>query len=373
MKAFVEIDKSKSYKEKISLVDLFAGVGGFHFGVEAAAIKYNKSVTPILVSEIDEQCQLTYAKNHNAEVRGDINSIGLEDYNSDVDILTAGFPCQPFSNSGKKLGLSDPRGQFYFKIEEMIKHFRAKAFILENVPGIKTNGGGHYESRLSIKPTHIGSTMHFMEENLLLLKDYDIKWVEIDSSDVGSPQVRKRVYFIGIHKDFKADFNLQIKSSQKNNFMTIVDEIRIPTLELSASQEKNLRSFMNVVPSYKNGMRRVGKAYLCKGGNVGQGYHAYGLVPTLTKIWARFLPIYFPSANELIPDVNMKDFFPDSDYGKGYFRRASISEVYRLQGFPKDFIPNENSALAYAQAGNAVNSLVVERISEELLRNIFEK
>jgi DNA (cytosine-5)-methyltransferase 1 len=373
MKAIVEISKSKNYKENISIVDLFAGVGGFHYGVEAAAVKYNKGVKPILVSEIDEFCQFTYTKNHNAEVRGDINAIGLDDYNSDVDILTAGFPCQPFSNSGKKLGLSDPRGQFYYRIEEMIKHFKAKSFILENVPGIKTNGGGHYESRLSTKPTHIGSTMHFLEENLIQLKNYDIKWVEIDSSDVGSPQVRKRVYFIGIHKDFKAELDLSIHCSKKNNFMSIADEIVIPTLELTASQEKNLRSFMNVGPSYKNGMRRVGKAYMCKGGNVGQGYHAFGLVPTLTKIWARFLPIYFPTANELVPDIDLKDFIPNSEYGKGYFRRASVREVYKLQGFPKDFIPNDNITLAYAQAGNAVNSLVVERISEELFRNIFKE
>ena len=118
-------------------------------------------------------------------------------------------------------------------------------------------------------------------------------------------------------------------------------------------------------------MRRVGQAYLCKGGNVGQGYHSYGLVPTLTKVWARFLPIYFPHQNENIPDINDKNFKTNKYYGKGYFRKASIREVYRLQGFPDQFKPNSNKNLAYEHAGNAVNAKVVREISNIILTKIL--
>ena len=117
-------------------------------------------------------------------------------------------------------------------------------------------------------------------------------------------------------------------------------------------------------------MRRVGKAYLCDGGNVGQGYHAYGMVPTLTKVWARFMPIYFPGPNESTPKINVRDFEPDEFYGEGTFRRASVREAMRLQGFPDSFIPHERDRLAYEHAGNAVNAKIIREIAENLFRYI---
>jgi DNA (cytosine-5)-methyltransferase 1 len=154
---------------------------------------------------------------------GDINKVNISDFNSmrgDVDFVTAGFPCQPFSNSGKKLGLSDPRGQFYFRIEKIIKHFQAKAFILENVPGIKTNGGGQFTSLLAAESQVVGATMHAFEENLLRLKDYNVMWFEMNSSDFGSPQVRRRVYMVGIRKDIlgNSEFQIELKRYQRHRF-----------------------------------------------------------------------------------------------------------------------------------------------------------
>jgi site-specific DNA-cytosine methylase len=152
--------------------------------------------------------------------------------------------------------------------------------------------------------------------------------------------------------------------------MAIAEPERNALLELSANQEANLRSFMKEGPSYKDGMRRVGQAYLCKGGNVGQGYHAYGKVPTLTKVWARFLPIYFPHENEILPDIEVRDFLPNSYYGKGYLRRASVREAMRLQGFPDSFVPHATDRIAYEHAGNAVNAKIVREIADNLLQYI---
>lgn len=363
---YVEEENTTS-KNKIKIVDLFAGIGGFHYGVAASAAKHNLGIKPLLVSEIEPSCQLTYSKNHKCEVLGDINEIALSEFNDVADIVTAGFPCQPFSNSGLKLGLSDPRGQFYFRIEEIIKKFKAKAFILENVPGIKSNGGGKHLSTLAIKPQFIGNTMKFLEENLVKLKDYSIKWLEIDSSHLGSPQVRKRVYIIGVHRDFTNDIEIKLKSYKPKPFISIAENIVIESLELSSNQDSNLRSFMSKPPSYKDGMRRVGKAYLCKGGNVGQGYHAYGMVPTLTKVWASFLPIYFPHKKEILPDIGNKLFTPNQYYGQGYLRKASVRETMRLQGFPDSFIPHENNRIAYEHSGNAVNAKIIREIADNLL------
>ena len=368
-KPYVE-EENLTSKKKIEIVDLFAGIGGFHYGVAASAAKIGYGVKPLLVSEIEPSCQETYKKNHGCDVQGDINKINLKDFLGDADIVTAGFPCQPFSNSGLKLGLSDPRGQFYFKIEEIIKKFHAKSFILENVSGIRKSGGGSYPSTLAIEPQTIGKTMKFLEENLAKLKNYSVKWIEIDSGSLGSPQVRKRVYIIGVHKDFTRDLELDFNNYQSHAFISIAEKQEIKKLELSKNQETNLRSFMSNPPSYHDGMRRVGQAYLCAGGNVGQGYHAHGKVPTLTKVWARFMPIYFPHEKENLPSLGEKEFKPNRYYGKGYFRRASVREVMRLQGFPNSFTPHETDSIAYEHAGNAVNAKIVREIADNLLAQI---
>jgi DNA-cytosine methyltransferase len=369
-KPYVESNKVKT-GHSVKLVDLFAGIGGFHYGVAAAAAQRQLGVRPLLVSEIEESCQEIYQRNHNCEVHGDINKIQLGDFsNLEADIVTAGFPCQPFSNSGRKLGLKDPRGRFYDRIEEIITHFSAKSFILENVPGMTTNGGGDFESVFADKPQTIGKTMHVLEKKLAQLHEYHIKWLEVDSSSLGSPQVRKRVYIIGLRKDLAEGIDINLKSYKPKSFIEIADKtdgFRNEKLELSENQERNVKSFMSKPPSYMNGMRRVGKAYLCDGGNVGQAYHSHGMVPTLTKIWSRFLPIYFPHNGENIPNVGEKVFSPNRYYGKGYLRRASVKEVMLLQGFPKNFKPHATDRIAYEHAGNAVNAKVVKEIADYLL------
>ena len=212
--------------------------------------------------------------------------------------------------------------------------------------------------------------MKVLEENLKKLKNYHIQWQEIDSSQLGSPQVRKRVYIVGVHKDFSRQLNLEFKTYGPNPFITVVKDQQIESLELSENQDTNIRSFMINPPSFHDGMRRVGQAYLCAGGNVGQGYHANGMVPTLTKVWARFMPIYFPHPKENLPEIDSRDFKPNRYYGKGYLRKASVREVMRLQGFPDSFCPNQKDSLAYEHAGNAVNAKIVREIADNLLRYI---
>lgn len=376
-------DYLRTASENVQLVDLFAGIGGFHYGVGAAARQLGMGVETQLVSEITPSCQLVYEQNHGnpKSIQGDINEINLKKFaQGEVDVLTAGFPCQPFSNSGRKMGLSDPRGQFYERIEETIKAFRAKTFILENVPGMTKNGGKSFLSELAFMENQkIGSTMSTLEQAMIkglqssprAKSRYNIKWIEVNSSHLGSPQVRKRVYIIGIRADLGEipDLSLLKVKSQATVFKDIVETNPSGQLVLSKNQEMNIRSFMNngLMPSYTEGMRRVGQAYLCEGGNVGQAYHAYGMVPTLTKVWARFLPIYFPLDRENLPNIDEPEFYPNRAYGKGPIRRASVREVMRLQGFPDSFIPHQRDSEAYQHAGNAVNSLVVQAIAAQLL------
>ena len=374
-------DGVKNSKNPIKIVDLFAGIGGFHYGIAAAAKKKRLAVEPLLVAEINEDCRNVYMANHNcaAEVfQTDVKKLDLS-IRDQADILTAGFPCQPFSNSGRKRGISDPRGKFYDAIVDAITAFDAKTFVLENVPGMRTNGGRSGKSRYAFIEQEIGNSMKKMEERFDdLEKKYHIKWLEINSSDVGSPQVRKRLYFIGVHRDLKVEpvlgESFVLQQYKKNAFKKIADRKKSDKdLDFSEMQLKNIRRTLNRAnpPSFKDGMRRVGKAYSCPGGNVGQAYHAYGMVPTLTKVWARFLPIYFPHPDEGKPSIKSREFVPDQLYGKGYLRRASVAEAMRLQGFPSSFVPHESDRIAYEQAGNAVNAKVIREIADNLLRYIL--
>ncbi len=365
---------------KVKIVDLFAGIGGFHYGIAAAAANHKMRVEPVLISELEESCRKTYEINHHCDVEGDVNKISLQDYrNIEADIVTAGFPCQPFSNSGRKLGLKDPRGRFYDRIEEIIKHFNARSFILENVPGMTNNGGNHRMSQLADEPQMIGRTMQVLEGKLTNLSDYHIRWFEVDSSLLGSPQVRKRVYIVGVRTDHADLHDIRFDEFFPRNFVqkpfsVLADPESVDNqgLYLSRKQATNVRSFMKVAPSFKDGMRRVGQAYLCEGGNVGQAYHSHGMVPTLTKIWSRFLPIYFPHPKEIelkrVPTISQRQFVPNFRYyGRGDLRRASVREVMALQGFPSSFTPHESDRLAYEHAGNAVNAKVVREIAQHLL------
>ena len=374
-------DGIKKSKNSIKIVDLFAGIGGFHYGIAAAAKKKRLAIEPLLVAEINEDCRDVYMANHNcaAEVfQTDVKKLDLS-IRDQADILTAGFPCQPFSNSGRKRGISDPRGKFYDAIVDAITAFDAKTFVLENVPGMRTNGGRSGKSRYAFIEQEIGNSMKKMEERFDdLEKKYHIKWLEINSSDVGSPQVRKRLYFIGVHRDLKVEpvlgESFVLQQYKKNAFKKIADRRKSDKdLDFSEMQLKNIRRTLNHAnpPSFKDGMRRVGKAYSCPGGNVGQAYHAYGMVPTLTKVWARFLPIYFPHPDEGKPSIKSREFVPDRLYGKGYLRRASVAEAMRLQGFPSSFVPHESDRIAYEQAGNAVNAKVIREIADNLLRYIL--
>lgn len=394
--AFVS-DYLRQARRSFTMVDLFAGIGGFHYGVGAAARVLGKGVEPLLVSEIEPTCRQVYVENHGGEdvFRGNVTGIKEKDLktlaHTEADILTAGFPCQPFSNSGKKLGLDDPRGQFYATIEDLIKRFDARTFILENVPGIRTNGGDTKTSKLSWFPNQpIGRTMQTLERAMLdgLADNYRINWIEIDSSRLGSPQVRKRVYIVGVHKSVGAMPNLAsiADTGVRNSFLAVSDNItpsddEWDALKLNTNQERNIRADMRKRQiSFTSGMRRVGNAYTCPGGNVGQAYHSHGFVPTLTKVWARFLPIYFPAPGEKVPSgLDDNDFRPDKTYGKeGLLRRASLAEVMKLQGFPVNFKPyqgngRKGSAAGYEHAGNAVNAVVVRAIAAELLSLVDQK
>jgi len=118
-------------QSKFTFIDLFAGIGGFRLALEEIGGKC------LFSSEIDKNCIKTYSVNFGEIPQGDITKIDLQSI-PDHDIICAGFPCQPFSISGKK-GFNDNRGTLIFTISKIIKIKKLKVVFLENVKHLKNH------------------------------------------------------------------------------------------------------------------------------------------------------------------------------------------------------------------------------------------
>jgi len=133
----------------------------------------------------------------NEEVSGDITQIDPKNV-PDHDFLLAGFPCQPFSSAGKRMGFLDERGGLFFQIFEILKAKQPLGFLLENVEGLK-----HHDK---------GKTLEIILDKLLSL-GYLVNYKVLDATDFGVPQQRKRIYIVG-HKKHKVDLNFSDKISR---------------------------------------------------------------------------------------------------------------------------------------------------------------
>jgi len=164
----------------IRFIDLFAGVGGIRLGVEAALRRQGIDYECVLSSEINEKACETYQLNFGEHPQGDVHEITEV---TPFDLVLAGFPCQPFSYAGKRMGFGDTRGTLFFEVERLISAYKPKAFLLENVRGLYTHDGGRTFQTIMGKLHDLG------------YGTYDLL---LNSSDFSVPQNRVRLYILGI-------------------------------------------------------------------------------------------------------------------------------------------------------------------------------
>lgn len=170
---------------KFRFIDLFAGIGGFH-----QAMRYLGGEC-VMAAEIDRACVDTYNQNfttYEGFVRGDVNSIDPHEI-SPFEVLCAGFPCQPFSKAGQQKGFQDKeRGNLFYKIMDILDaHSEVQFVVLENVRNLadKTENWEIIRTEL-------------LKRDFIITKDALI----LSPSDFGLPQVRERVYILGIKREF---------------------------------------------------------------------------------------------------------------------------------------------------------------------------
>ncbi len=199
---------------KFTFVELFAGVGGFRLGLEPLG------GSCVLASEKDEMACAFYRRHFGKNaietgcselVEGDVLDVVSSDFPPDgFDILTAGFPCQPFSARGKKKGLEDDghRGQMYQELVRILVKEQPPFFLFENVVGLVTMDGGRRVVPQGVSSDEKYTTQHFFEAGKtmeIVLKafrscGYKVEWHVVNCKDF-CPQHRERVYFVGSRLD----------------------------------------------------------------------------------------------------------------------------------------------------------------------------
>jgi DNA (cytosine-5)-methyltransferase 1 len=194
-----------SYK----FIDLFAGIGGFHLAL------HNLGAECVYASEWNEHARKTYELNfkgispelfESGNYVGDITKVDKQDI-PNFDILCAGFPCQPFSQAGHKLGFDDTRGTLFFDIAEIIRLKQPQAFFLENVRGLFK----HDE----------GKTFQVIKNTLTIDLGYSLHYSIVKASEHGLPQHRPRLFMVGF-KDPETPFEYPAKRQLEFNMSDVM-------------------------------------------------------------------------------------------------------------------------------------------------------
>ena len=314
---------------KYTYIDLFAGIGGMRLGFDEACKELGYNSECVFTSEWDSKCQDTYEINFGEKPDGDITEIvqnSIEKIKKH-DVLMAGFPCQPFSNAGLRKGFNDTRGTVFHDIAQIIKHKKPKAFILENVKGLRSHDKGKT----------LGVILKVLQEDLgYFVPDPQV----LNSKDFGLPQNRQRIFIVGFLKSndftFPEPLNIKTKVSQILN---------------SGRPPKKYIISQRLWDSHKT--RKI------KNKKAGKGF-GYSLKSPNDEYTNTISARYYKDGAEILIKRKNHDI-P---------RKLTPDEARQLQGFPANFIINSSDVQAYKQFGNAVSVPVICELTKRILQFI---
>ena len=309
---------------KLSMVDLCAGTGAFSYAFEST----NK-VNVIFANDLEPASKSIYDANFAHKLTlGNICDIDVK--NIPVhDILTAGFPCQPFSIAGKQKGFDDLRSNVFWKILEIIKCHKPQCVILENVKNLCSHDNG------DTFKTIITS---------LEKENYYIMYKILNTSDItGVPQHRERIYIVCVkNKKIFEKFTLDFPKIKKQNIKSMcIDNKPHDKYYYNNPDNKIHKMVMNTVTNDKT-VYQYRRVYVRENKN--------NECPTLTANMG--------SGGHNVPIIL-------DAYGA---RKLVPKECFNFQGFPKEYVlPNLSDCKLYKLAGNAVSVPVIKLIADSLV------
>ena len=172
-----------------TFIEVCAGAGGLSKGFVDAGFH------PLLLNDTNKQCVETLAMNHPGAniVHGSMVDLDLDQYKDmTVDVLMGGVPCQSFSHSGKREGITDGRGQLILHFIHMIDTLNPNMFLIENVQGLVTHDNGN--------------TLRMVIKEINKLGRYEVDYRVLNANDYSVPQSRKRLIIVGVNDSLKKPF-----------------------------------------------------------------------------------------------------------------------------------------------------------------------
>lgn len=315
--------------------DFCSGIGAGRLGLEQCGL--------ICVGHSDTSrlADKTYMLMHNTandKNYGNLKKLGKDNL-PNFDMLIAGFPCQTFSVIGRQAGFSDDRGQIIFHLSRILREMAPKCFLLENVKGLVRHDNGKTIKRIVEELEDAG---------------YSVNYKVISSLDCGVPQMRQRVYFVGVRKDISADL-------LDFDWPSII-------------QQPNLKDYVCCDKEITKENLDILKRYLMNSTN--QGKYS---INDLTQM------------NEKILDTRMNDLrIYDNKCPTLRAQRDGIyyvlnNQIYQLtgyealilQGFPKEYADRVKESVTdrhlLMQAGNAMTVNTINLLGQSIINYLKKK
>lgn len=346
---------------KPTVIDLFCGAGGLSFGFSEAGFNI------LLGIDNDPESRETFLKNHPGAsyILKDIHNVSEADIikgigNRKIDVLIGGPPCQGFSIAGKRKS-DDPRNTLYGEFIRFIKILQPKVFVMENVPRLLSIDGGKFKEKIVSEFKQCG---------------YSVGYKTLYSSDYGVPQIRKRVFFIGLRENNLFEFPEPMFGKGKLPYITseeAISDLPEETLQegtgyltkAKSDYQKKMRAgsmgvFNHVITVHTDKTKRI-IALVPDGGN-------YKNLPENLQD-TRKVNIAWTRLNSRKPSFTI-DTGHNHHFHYKYNRVPTARESARIQSFPDRFIFYGKKTTQLRQIGNAVPPLLAKAFAEHLKKQL---
>lgn len=316
----------------MNLISLFSGCGGLDLGFERAGFDI-----PV-ANEYDKAVWETFKLNHPQThlIEGDIRRIAKADMeqflHGEVDGIIGGPPCQSWSEAGKLRGIADARGQLFWEYVRVLEEFKPKFFLAENVSGMLADR--HAEAVQNI---------------LKMFEDagYDVSLTLVNAKNYGVAEERKRVFYIGFRKDLGIEFNFPRGSTEDDTKKLTLRDVIWDLRETAVPAGEKNHHNPNAVNCNEYFVGGYSPIFMSRNRVKGWDEQAFTVQAS-----GRQCQLH-PQAPKMVKTGKNDCRFVEGK--ESLYRRMTVREIARIQGFPDDFqFVYENVNTAYKMIGNAV-------------------
>jgi DNA (cytosine-5)-methyltransferase 1 len=319
-------------------LSLFSGGGGLDLGFDRAGYKHIASYELIPICKETFNINRPNWKIYAGLDDGDVTKVDWKDYKNKIDVIHGGPPCQPFSIAGEQKGIDDDRNM-WGEFTRAVNLIKPKVFIAENVLGL-------------LNPKFDDFVKHYILDEL---KDYHIVKFEMNATDYGVPQIRRRVFFVGFkNKKYLKNFTIP-SPTHYNSFSKKIDlfSIELPKV-LGVRKALGLPDigYDNLSPTIRSGF--TGKRNTTSILNSSTGQESWAKM----EIWP----------NGVQESRSKASAFP----AKNNHFRLSVFDVALLQGFPEDWKFAGAVYQKLGQIGNSVAPPVAYQVAVQVLKALVK-